>query len=431
MAGLIAGKICPALSSRCASYMLNLFQFDFTFSHCHSGATTLKNQVIHTMHSFPGYSFRLPILILPLLLLGACSDKPAPREDAIPGVMVTKASIQSVKITSEFIARTEAVNDVDIRSRVQGYLLERRFIEGEDVEIGDVLFVIDPETYEAAVAQQKATVEKAKSEAVRTCSDLDKYEKLYKTKTISEQDILKARSEKSEANASLAAAQASLSIAQSDLRHTEITAPIRGRIGRSLASVGNLIDTSSGALARLVELDPIYVSFGVSERDLISIKNLVQEQGLEADAVPEIEVTLRLPDDEIYPTVGRLDFVDNVVDSNTGTVRIRAKFANPNQLLVPGLFVHAMVGRETKTQALVIPEQAIQEDQAGAFVMVVDTENKVDIRRVKTGRSEDGWLKIEEGLEDGEMVVVEGVQKVRPGMTVTTKVAPLAIQQGG
>ena len=383
------------------------------------------------MHSFPGYSFRLPILVLPLLLLGACSDKPAPREDAIPGVMVTKASIQSVKITSEFIARTEAVNDVDIRSRVQGYLLERRFIEGEDVEVGDVLFVIDPETYEATVAQEKATVEKAKSEVVRTGSDLDKYEKLYKTKTISEQDILKARSDKSEANASLAAAQAALRIAQSDLRHTEITAPIRGRIGRSLASVGNLIDTSSGALARLVELDPIYVSFGVSERDLISIKNLVQEQGLEADAVPEIEVTLRLPDDEIYPTVGRLDFIDNVVDSNTGTVRIRAKFANPNQLLVPGLFVHAMVGRETKTQALVIPEQAIQEDQAGSFVMVVDTENKVDIRRVKTGRSEGGWLKIEEGLEDGEQVVVEGVQKVRPGMTVTIKTAPLAIQQGG
>lgn len=383
------------------------------------------------MSLFSKYLFRLPVFVFPLLILTACSEKPVPRDVSVPGVMVTKASIQSIKETSEIIARTEAVNDVDIRSRVQGYLMEHRFIEGDDVEVGDVLFVIDPETYEAAVAQARATVAKAESEVTRTGSDLDKYEKLYKSKTISEQDILKARSDKSEADANVDAARAALSIAQSDLRHTEIKAPIQGRIGRSLTSVGNLIDTSSGALARIVELDPIYVSFGVSERDMISIKNLIKKQGLKSDAVPKIEVTLRLPDDELYPTAGRIDFIDNVVDSNTGTVRVRAKFKNPDKLLVPGLFVHAMVGRETKTQALVIPEQAIQEDQAGAFVMVVDAENKVDIRRVKTARSEGGWLKIKEGLEDGEQVVVEGIQKVRPGMTVTTKTAPLAIQQGG
>lgn len=383
------------------------------------------------MSLFSKYLFRLPVFVFPLLILTACSEKPVPRDVSVPGVMVTKASIQSIKETSEIIARTEAVNDVDIRSRVQGYLMEHRFIEGDDVEVGDVLFVIDPETYEAAVAQARATVAKAESEVTRTGSDLDKYEKLYKSKTISEQDILKARSDKSEADANVDAARAALSIAQSDLRHTEIKAPIQGRIGRSLTSVGNLIDTSSGALARIVELDPIYVSFGVSERDMISIKNLIKKQGLKSDAVPKIEVTLRLPDDELYPTAGRIDFIDNVVDSNTGTVRVRAKFKNPDMLLVPGLFVHAMVGRETKTQALVIPEQAIQEDQAGAFVMVVDAENKVDIRRVKTARSEGGWLKIKEGLEDGEQVVVEGIQKVRPGMTVTTKTAPLAIQQGG
>lgn len=383
------------------------------------------------MSLFSKYLFRLPVFVFPLLILTACSEKPVPRDVSVPGVMVTKASIQSIKETSEIIARTEAVNDVDIRSRVQGYLMEHRFIEGDDVEVGDVLFVIDPETYEAAVAQARATVAKAESEVTRTGSDLDKYEKLYKSKTISEQDILKARSDKSEADANVDAARAALSIAQSDLRHTEIKAPIQGRIGRSLTSVGNLIDTSSGALARIVELDPIYVSFGVSERDMISIKNLIKKQGLKSDAVPKIEVTLRLPDDELYPTAGRIDFIDNVVDSNTGTVRVRAKFKNPDMLLVPGLFVHAMVGRETKTQTLVIPEQAIQEDQAGAFVMVVDAENKVDIRRVKTARSEGGWLKIKEGLEDGEQVVVEGIQKVRPGMTVTTKTAPLAIQQGG
>lgn len=390
-----------------------------------------QNQTIHTMYPLPKNLIQLSVLILPLLFLSACSDKPTPVEKAVPGVMVTKASIQSIKETADFIARTEAVNDVNIRSRVQGYLLERRFIEGDDVDIGEVLFVIDPETYTAAVAQGNATVEKMKSEVARTGSDLEKYEKLYKTKTISEQDILKARSEKSEADANLEAARAQLTIAQSDLQHTEIKAPIRGRIGRSLVSAGNLVDTSSGALARLVELDPIYVSFGVSERNLISLKKMGQEQGRDQSDVPDIEVTLRLPNDEMYPISGELDFVDNVVDSSTGTVRVRAKFSNPDKLLVPGLFVHALIGRHSKTDALVIPEQAIQEDQGGKFVMVVDAENKVDIRRVKPGQAENGWLKINEGLEDGERVVVEGVQKIRPGMTVTTKEAPLAIQHGG
>ncbi len=376
-------------------------------------------------------TYRLLSLIVLSLVISGCNQPLPEQEKVLPGVMVSTASIQSIKKTSEFIARTEAVNDVSIRAQVQGYLLERQFIEGDDVMVGDVLFVIDSETYEAAVAQQEATVEKAKSEVMRTGSDLDKYEKLYKSKTISEQDILKARSDKTEADANLAAMEAMLSIARSDLRHTKITAPISGRIGRSLTSVGNLVDASSGALARLVELDPIYVSFGVSERDIISIKKLIHEQGLKSSDVPNIEVTLRLPNDELYSSVGELDFVDNVVDSTTGTVRVRAVFPNPDKLLVPGLFVHALVGRSTETDALVIPEQAIQEDQAGPFVMVVDSDNKVDIRRVKTGRKENGWLTIQDGLQDGEQVVVEGVQKIRPGMQVTTKQAPLAIQAEG
>jgi len=383
------------------------------------------------MHRFIKGPLRFAVVSLAFLMLGGCNDSAPQPEKAPPGVMVSAASIQSIKHTSDFIARVEAVNDVSIRSRVQGYLVERSFIEGDDVSAGDVLFTIDPETYEAAVAQASATVAKAESEVMRTRSDLDKYEKLYKTKTISEQDILKARSAKAEADANLAAAEASLNIASSDLRHTEITAPISGRIGQSLTSVGNLIDSSTGTLARLVELDPIYVSFGISERDLIRIKSLTQAQNLEGADLPSIDVTLKLPDDEMYAQTGYLDFIDNVVDSTTGTVHVRARFSNPNKLLVPGLFVHALIGRSDETDALVIPEQALQEDQAGAFVMVVDSDNKVDIRRVKPGQSHNGWLTINDGLQDGEQVVVEGLQKIRPGMKVNASPASLAIKQEG
>ena len=383
------------------------------------------------MNRFPIFRHKLILLIPALALLTACQGEPAPQPKLAPGVMVTKVEIQSINDTTEIIARTEAVNDISLRARVQGYLLERRFIEGDDVEAGDVLFVIDPEAYAAEVANVEAKVEKARSELLRASSDLEKYEKLFKTKTISEQDILKYRSEKAEADAELASIQAQLRKAESDLAYTTIKAPISGRIGRSLVSEGNLIDPNSGTLARLVELDPIYVNFAISERDLISIKELILKENLSGAELPEIVVTLRLPNDELYAQKGKLNFLDNVVDSKTGTVGVRAVFSNPDRLLVPGMFVHALIGRNRATDTLVIPEQAKQQDQAGSFVMVVDADNKVDIRRIKTRRSVNGWLPVEDGLQDGEWVVVEGIQKVRPGMTVTTKVAPLAIKQEG
>lgn len=380
------------------------------------------------MNRFSIFRSKLILLIPVLALLTACQGEPEPQPPAVPGVMVSKVQIQAINDMAEIIARTEAVNDISLRARVQGYLLERRFVEGDDVEAGDVLFEIDPEAYAAEVASVEARVEKARSELLRTSADLEKYEKLFKTKTISEQDILKYRSEKAEAEAELSSVQAQLRKAQSDLTYTTIKAPISGRIGRSLVSEGNLIDPNTGTLARLVELDPMYVNFAISERDLVSIKERIKSENLSGAELPEIGVTLRLPNDELYEHKGKLDFLDNVVDSKTGTVGVRAVFSNPDSLLVPGMFVHALISRNQATDTLVIPEQARQEDQAGSFVMVVDADNKVDVRRIKTWRSVNGWLPVEDGLQDGEWVVVEGIQKVRPGITVTTKVAPLAIK---
>jgi membrane fusion protein (multidrug efflux system) len=371
------------------------------------------------------------LLAVSFLLLSACdNEQAAPQDRPAPGVMVTKATTQLVKETSEFIGRTEAVNDVSLRARVQGYLLERNFVEGDNIEFGDVLFTIESDIYQSEVAAAQGDVERAEAEVARTEDDLERYEKLYKSQNISEQDINKARNDKLQANANLTSSKANLQRAQTDLDNTVIRAPIKGRIGRSIVSVGSLIDPGGDPLARLVELDPMYVSINVSERALINIKKKQLELGLKEDELPNIEVQLRLPNNEMYAKKGKLDFVDNVVDTSTATVHVRAKFPNPDELLIPGMFVRVLVGTEDKTEALMIPEQSIQEDQAGKFVMIVDSENVVDVRRVKTGRASKGRMKIIDGLQDGESVVVEGMQKIRPGVTVTTSEAPLPSDTG-
>ena len=383
------------------------------------------------MKNLPSHKFSSLLLVITIALLVACGEDQSSQEHPAPGVMVTKASTQLVKKTSEFIGRTIAVNDVQLRARVQGYLLERNFREGDNVEVGDVLFKIESDSYEAEVAAAQGNVERAEAEVARTQDDLKRYEKLYKSQNISEQEINKARNDKLQAEANLTSSIANLQRAQTDLDNTVIRAPIKGRIGRSIISVGNLIDPGGEPLARLLELDPIYVAINVSERVLVLLKAKQLKLGLKEDQLPNVEVQLKLPGNQMYPKIGKLDFVDNVVNPDTATVSVRAIFPNPDELLIPGMFVRALVGTEEKTQALMIPEQAIQEDQAGKFVMIVDSDDIVDVRRVKTGQSDKGRVKIIDGLQDGERVVVEGLQKIRPGMTVTTREAPLPSPDGG
>jgi membrane fusion protein (multidrug efflux system) len=191
-----------------------------------------------------------------------------------------------------------------------------------------------------------------------------------------------------------------------------------------MASVGDLVTPQSGELARLVELDPIYASFSVSERDVIAAKRRLQQRGQAEAALAKLNVTLRLPDGSDYEQVGQLDFIDNTVDRKTGTVVVRARFDNPEKLLVPGMYVSTILGRRETTDRLVIPQAAIQEDQAGVFVMVVGPDDKVEQRRIETGQTFAGELVVRTGLEPDEQVIVEGIQKVRPGQVVAPKVAP-------
>lgn len=366
-----------------------------------------------------------------LLMAGGCdSGRQAAVEAPPPGVLVARVTQREVSKTTEYVGRTVAVNDVSIRAQVEGYLLERRFAEGEDIEQGSELFLIDPALYEAAVAAAEGEVAQAQAELTRADKDLKRYQTLLKKQSVSQQKVDEAESDKLQASANLKSANAKQLKAEIDLSHTVIKAPISGRIGRARSSVGDLVTPQTGELARLVEINPIYANFSVSERDVIEYKRRVA-QGSEQTAVDELEVRLRLPDGSDYEHVGRVDFVDNVVDGKTGTVVLRARFDNPNQLLVPGLYVSTMLGRKETSEVLVIPQSAVQENQAGKFVMVVGSDNKVEQRSIETGKTYAGELEVASGLNPDEQVIVEGIQKVRPGLLVAPKIAPRPSMQTG
>jgi membrane fusion protein (multidrug efflux system) len=364
-------------------------------------------------------------------LLVACDSGPKEALEAPPpGVLVAKVARRQIAETVEYVGQTVAVNDVSLRAQVSGYLLERKFEEGQDVEQGTELFIIDPALYEVGVAAAEGAVAQAQAELVRADKDLKRNQAMIKQNASSKAQLDTAESGALQASANLKTAEAQLQKARIDLSHTVITAPITGRIGRAAVSVGDLVTPQTGELARLVELNPIYANFSVSERDVIAAKRRYQagNAGFEMD---KIEVRLRLPDGSLYEHVGRVDFIDNVVDRKTGTIVLRARFDNPQQLLVPGLYVSTMLGREETTDKLIIPQAAVQEDQAGVFVMVVAPDSKVELRRIATGQAYAGDLVVNSGLEPDEQVIVEGIQKVRPGLVVDAKLAPRPSMQGG
>ena len=372
------------------------------------------------------------VAALTTLLLVACDSGPQQAvETPPPGVLVAKVAMRQMSETIDYIGQTVAVNDVSLRTQVEGYLLERTFVEGQDVEEGAELFLIDPVLYQAGVSVAEGSVAQMRAAVTRAAQDVKRYRELIKKQSVSQQKLDEAQSESLQASANLKSAEAQLQKAQIDLSHTIIKAPFSGRIGRAYASVGDLVNPQSGELARLVELDPIYANFSVSEGDVIAAKRSGQLSGAESE-LDNIEVRLRLPDGSTYEHVGRVDFIDNVVDRKTGTIVMRARFDNPEKLLVPGLYVSTSLGREETTDKLVIPQAAVQEDQAGAFVMVVAPDNRVELRRITPGQAYAGELVIAAGLEPDEQVIVEGIQKVRPGVLVDAKQAPRpSMQQGG
>jgi membrane fusion protein (multidrug efflux system) len=367
-----------------------------------------------------------------LLVLSGCGERQqadAPADTPPPSVVVVEAESQPVDKQTQFVGRVVAVDKVELRARVEGFLKKRTFTEGEPVDAGDVLFEIEPEQYESLVQQRQADVVKAEAESRNADAQLARGEELLKSKNISQSQVDELRAAAGIADASIAQAEAALAAAELDLGYTEVTAPIAGRIGLAQYTVGNLVGPASGPLATIVSRDPIYVQFPLTQRELLTAKRDLQAKGGDPS---KVVVRVRLPDGSRYDQPGRLNFVDVTTDPGTDTVTLRAELPNPDGILVDGQYVGVVAEAGEPQSAIVIPQSALQMDQQGVFVMVVDEEKKAQVRRIQTSQQRGPDVVVTEGLKEADLVITQGVQKVRPGQVVSaTPAQAVAAPQGG
>lgn len=349
--------------------------------------------------------------------LTACGEAPAPQAPMLPSVIVNTASTKEIQSKSEIVGRTRASEDVTIKSQIQGQLLKRVFIEGDDVSAGDLLFEIDPANYISQLAQQKAVLKQAFASRDVAVMNWERGRRLLPDGMISAQDMDELTSRKLTTAAGVVQAEAAVQGAELQLSYTKVYAPISGRISNAKVSIGDII-TPNSEMANLVQLQPMWVNFQVAEKTLISAKqNFSQASKREAE-ISDIVISLRLPNGTMFDETGYIDFISNKVDAATGTLPIRATFKNDAKLMLPGLFVTLIIESPIKEKALLIPQAAVQEDQQGRFVMVLNEQDEVEKRIVELGERFGIDWRVLSGLEDGERIVVDGLQKIRPGIKV-------------
>jgi len=334
-----------------------------------------------------------------------------------PAVVVQKVEVQKVNDPARFTARVEAIDAVDIRARVTGFLQSVSFDDGQAVKAGDMLFQIDPGDLETTAASARAQL--ARAEATRKSAEttLTRNRNLLAGNTISQAALDDAQAAFDVATADVQVAQAAVAAAELNLSYTRITAPISGSIGRATFTAGNLVGPDSGSLARIVSLDPIQVAFTITEGLLVTLRQQAAAGGaIDPNA---LDLSLSLANGTEYQQRGRVHFVENEVDQQTGTVTARATFPNPDHILVPGQFVTLAVQERDVPSLPVVPQTAVLQDQQGRFVYLLGANNTVSQRRIDTGaRVGTGWA-VTTGLDGGEQVVVEGIQRLADGMTVT------------
>ena len=335
-----------------------------------------------------------------------------------PAVLVQTAELKPLGARSEFIGRVAAVDKVDLRARVKGYLGPRKFTDGDPVKQDQVVFTIEPDTYQAAVDQKTAQRDAAKAALTNSEIQFKRAAELLRTNTGTQAVYDQRQSEQLQARAALEEAEAALRDAQINLSYTEIKSPITGRIGRAAASPGNLVSPDSGVLATVVSESPMRVLFSVTQRELLEARKAGGSGG------DGLVVQLRLADDTLYSEKGKLDFLDVTVDPRTDGQIIRAVFDNKNNTLTDGMTVRVVLEAEKAPTVIAIPEAAVALDQGGAYVFVVNDKNVAEQRRVKIGAGRDGLLTVEQGLKAGEKVIIQGQQRVRSGMTVAPSAAP-------
>lgn len=332
-------------------------------------------------------------------------------------VVVMNVSKSQAPVTYRLSGRVAALRTAEVRARVEGILEHRLFTEGGEVKAGQTLFQIDRRTLEANLASAKAALSRAEASAMIAGQTVTRYRSLAKEQGVSKQELDQAEAQYKQAEADVAAQRANVLNAGINLSYANVTAPISGRVGRAFVTEGALVGRGEAThLATIEQLDPIYVNFTQSSGDLLKLKQMLKSGKLKA--VDQLPVTLTLEDGTLYPIPGKLLFSEQTVDPATGSVSLRAEFANPERLLLPGMFGTIDLAQGQIDNAIRVPQRAVTLSQQGASVFVVDKAGKVSVRPVKTGGfSGQDWL-ISAGLEAGEQVIVEGIQKVRPDQIV-------------
>jgi membrane fusion protein (multidrug efflux system) len=361
-------------------------------------------------------------------------------------VIVTSIKVEDITDRAKYVGNIEAVQRVDIRARVEGFLTSIAFREGSFVQKDTLLYQIEQAPYAASLAQAKATLAQAqaqlasaKASLAEKQSTLKRQAELARQQFASQANLDQATAARDQAAAAVQQAEAQIesalaqiSTATLNLSYTTVTSPIAGRIGKTALTVGNLVSPTSGPLATVVQISPVRVAFAIPEKDFVSIMRFLASSGTPTAAAKDdlFKPELGLPDGSTYPMTGRIDFVNNEIDRSTGTITVRAVFDNPDSLLLPGEYVSVTVQTGQSASSPVVPQAAIQRNAQGTYVFVVDSEDRVQTRPVLLGTSTGTGYAVRSGLAQGEVVVVGGVQKVRPGIKVRPVHSPSSVPAG-
>ncbi len=366
------------------------------------------------------------------LVLAACdsgeTQQQSQQQQPPPSVTVAKPLVRELIEWDEFTGRFEAIERVEIRPRVSGYVTEVPFSDGAIVDKDDVLFVIDKRPFENAIAEAKATMASAEAQSELAKIERSRVERLRDSPALSQQQLDQRTQESLAATADRDAAQAALAQAQLDLEFATVTAPVGGRTSDARVDVGNLVGENS-LLTTIVSLDPIYFVFDMSETDFLAYQRAVLSGELASTRSESTTVDVRLVDEETWEREGQMNFVDNVVDADTATVRARAVVPNPDFLILPGQFGRLRLPGSPFYNAILIPDEAIGTDQDRKFVYVVNDENKIEQREIRPGPHEFGLRIVRRGLEADDRIVTVGLARIRPGMTVSVEDGTIEIPE--
>ena len=387
------------------------------------------------MSKFLGPKKRTNVLVMTLLVMTfAACESPRNEYAEPPPQKVTVAQPVQQEVTNylKFTGTTRAVEEVEVRARVSGFLQSMHFTSGTNVAKGDVLFVIDPREYQAELDAADAELGSAYAQVKRAKTEYKRAKRLFDQKAGAGKDVVKWRGERDIALAGVARAKAKVNRAKLDLSYTNVTAPLSGRISRNEVDIGNLVgENEPTLLATIIDYDPMYVYFNINERDYLRVMTMYRQRVKDKDYNPaedsdikaEIPLFLALTNEEGYPHQGIADYSASKVDPGTGTLQLRGIFQNPGvtPVLVPGFFTRLRMPIDKQANALLVSDRAIGADQSGDFVLTVNSENVVEKRLIRMGRLVDGLRVIEDGLEPDESVVVKGIQRARPGAKVDPK----------